>query len=634
MTGQLSPRQRSLLIVVCALPVIGLFFVSAGLFTIDELIYLTATVAMAQDGSLIFENGFSQFGSEDLKLWFLVDGPNGLAPQYPPGMAVLSAPFYLLMGSRGLIMLNALAAAGVAFLTYRLAWRLYRSRVIALISTLVLVLGTFFLEYAWGVWPHMVSAFFVTAAFHLAIEANEAEQSKAVLARSFGSGLAVGAGMLVRTDAILVLPVIAACLILYSKRPIMMIAGGACGLIPGIAAGALVNLHKFGTLNFLSYGRTGSGGGDDPTTHIGAALIVLGLLLGLVVARHLTWSARWYRPSLLAFLGLLGIALLVPAVTAALRPVALGLYSLLVDIRTVADSRSGVKAFDDGAVVLFWGVAKKALAQSLPWLGILAAILVSPWPREYRPAHVMLLIFIAIWCLPFIALSWHGGFSSNMRYFLPMLPPLSIFCGVLIGEFASLSRSPLLSVLLGVATGIVGSLAIILVSDMSLAWLQQSGSLSLFLAIALVVAIASLANKYRQVFSTLTLFFAGIGLGAGFFNGGLLDVAFSQLERQRSETFNEAASKVVEPALFYGAPKLFAFAVARPESLIGVGGRLDDKVDTALISDALAAGYRVIMPTGVARRVAELHEFAFETQSSVLSDAAGSGLLMEIVVLE
>src|SRR6056297_2775806 len=112
MTNPEARTRQLLLLFVCAVPLFGAVHLSDGLFTIDELIYLISADALARDGALTVDNGFSQFGSEDLNLWFLVEGPNGLAPQYPPGVAILGLPFYLLFETRGLIVMNALAAVG------------------------------------------------------------------------------------------------------------------------------------------------------------------------------------------------------------------------------------------------------------------------------------------------------------------------------------------------------------------------------------------------------------------------------------------------------------------------------------------------------------------------------------------
>ena len=66
-------------------------FVSPGFFSIDEVIYFTGADALQRNSSLFVDNSFAKFGSEDLNIWFLVQGQHGLTPQYPVGSAILGA---------------------------------------------------------------------------------------------------------------------------------------------------------------------------------------------------------------------------------------------------------------------------------------------------------------------------------------------------------------------------------------------------------------------------------------------------------------------------------------------------------------------------------------------------------------
>ena len=113
------------LALIGALILAGALLVSDGYFTVDEFVYVLGAQAMAQNMSLVIENGFDTYGSENLKVWNVVIGPAGLVSQYPVGTAVIGAPLLLLFGVRGLIVLNALAAVGTLFLTRSLARRLY-----------------------------------------------------------------------------------------------------------------------------------------------------------------------------------------------------------------------------------------------------------------------------------------------------------------------------------------------------------------------------------------------------------------------------------------------------------------------------------------------------------------------------
>ena len=64
----------------------------------------------------------------------------------------------------------------------------------------------------------------------------------------------------------------------------------------------------------------------------------------------------------------------------------------------------------------------------MPWIGLSAILLTCRVRPGEQRLFATLAILIATMSVPFIWLSWHGGGSGNMRYFLPILPPLCILC--------------------------------------------------------------------------------------------------------------------------------------------------------------------------------------------------------------
>lgn len=582
------------LLVACGVPVIGAFLVSSGLFTIDELIYLISAEAMASHRSLTVENGFSQLGSEDLKLILLVDGPNGLTPQYPPGLATLGLPLYAALGARGLILLNALAAAGVAVLTWCLAQKLYRSAAVATVSVMVLTFATFQLDYAWGVWPHMTSAFFVLLSFLLALRAMESADPKPVVLYAILSGLAVGTGLLFRADSILVLPIIAACIFFAGKRPVLTMIGGAIGLVPGLAVAAWVNLHKFGTPNVLSYGRTGSGGGDDINSHLGAAFIIAAVMIAMLLVRSVPWTHTRKIIGLITLVAAALVALAAPSIRTMLFAILEGYMALFVDSRLIEDPRDGVQWADDGTL-LFWGVAKKAVFQSLPWLAILTVLFIASWRKEHVRPHVMLLIFVFIWSLPFTALSWHGGFSSSMRYFLPMLPVLVVLSSALMVDLASRTQISLAVTILGMAAGLFFSFLQFEPSEtFTDGRLQQSMNLYVFYGLTLVVIGSALLTRLAHASTAPALLAVGFGLGVGGFSSTVVDVTFAQKTRTTNAAVSDLARNLSGPLLIYGSPRAFAFAVERPDVILGVSKSQKHEVDVDLFTRAIGSGYRAV----------------------------------------
>lgn len=625
-TGQMLGRAA--LACLCLLPVIGAFYVSTGLFTIDELIHLLAVDAFANQRALTVDNGYSSFGSDDLKVWFLVSGPNGLAPQYPPGVAIFGAPLYALFGLRGLVLLNSLAALGTALVTWKLAVRLYRDPTIAALSVATLVLGTFFLEYAWAIWPHMTSCFFVLLALWLTLCAIDAPEPGSALRFAVGAGLAVGAGVMMRTDTVLILPVIAAVITLYSTRPVRMILGGTLGLAPGLAVLALVNQHKFGTMNFLSYGRNGSGGGDDLSSHSAMAVAMALILAACLAARLVQEAPRWRVPVIAGAGAGLGALLLLPGAVGFVGDALRGYLGLFVDSRTLIETRAGTGFADDGTLI-FWGTAKKAIFQSLPWLGILAALVLGAWPAAHRRGHLVLSLMVLIWTLPFAALSWHGGYSSNMRYFFPLLPALAILGSAALTSLGRHTSRPVTLILIGLIGALAVELHLFTAGRISLGYFQQALTLQVFIVVALLAALTTLGASIRKLAAPAAMVGVGAGLATTTVASVVFDTVYSQIERANSARLSAVAADLPGPALFYGAPKGFASAVERSDGLIGVQHRLTGKIDADLFHTLLGAGYRIYATYGIARRAAELDGIGF-----IPVEAFPEGTTVEIVTSE
>jgi len=584
---------------LAAVVIASAFFVSDGLNTVDELIYFLGADAFAQSGSLTVENGFETFGSEDLRLWFLIDGPNGLAPQYPPGSAVVGGLFIKLMGVRGMILLNALASAGTLYFTYRLALALYNSRHIAVGAVVLLAFGSFFGEYAAGVWPHAISMFFVVSAFWYFVRALELEGSRDAVSLVF-AGLLIGAGFLFRADTILILPTIAATVLLYGARPVATFAWGGLGMIPGFLAAAAANSYKFGSINPLSYGNS-SGGGDDPASHLPVLIVVGVVMLALLWARHMTWSPRYRLPFAGVVAGIVALLAVLPWTSVAVKDSFLGAFVLLFDLTELRNLVIGIYTSEYG-LLSFWGVAKKALGQSLPWLGILGILVFSRWSPKRRKSHLMILIATAVWVLPFAIREWHGGYSSNMRYFLPIVPFLAIISAALWHDLAPVTQRTVTLGLLAAISGLVAVFAWAALAPTGWAGAQQAMSTYALYAMLLLAMLGGLsALSSTLIIPAVRLGFAAC-FGMAVTYGLIVDFSVAQSKRAIIADASKGFSKVEGPTLFHGRPEMFTFQSRRPDGLIASASRLTRVVDSNLIRQALKNGYRAFVaePSAIA----------------------------------
>jgi len=376
------------------------FFASTGAFSIDETIYSAMIERFATAGELTIPNGYEDHPSESLLVRFLVPGPHGLVPQYPSGYAVLAAPFYLLGGLQGVVFLNAVASAFSLFVAYLLAKTLFGDRKLALNAAVFFGFSAYVTEYALGIWPHAVSILFVLVAAYCAALSLE-EQRKSGWLLAVLAGLAVGLGATMRVDVVIAAPVLAVWLLGSARRPLVWTGALALGVGGGLAVSAWLNHMKFGGWSPISYGH-GLG-----ATGIRAYLPLLPLGLAAVAgaASFAVPRVREFllgRRGMLVTAGAIAIVLVLPWTQAAGLRVLRGLNILLVDVQAHPgiDNLIGAQRIGEGPVLLF-GLLKKALFQSLPFLGFAILPLAGLYRRERRAAFALCWLLPAVWMIPF-----------------------------------------------------------------------------------------------------------------------------------------------------------------------------------------------------------------------------------------
>ncbi len=592
MTAWLASPARLLWGLSAALVIMAVF-VSPGFFIIDEIIYFLGIDAVARTGGFSVENGFDAFRLDDFKVWLLQPGIDGIVSQYPAGSAWAGAALVPVLGGKSLIALNVAAGIGTLFVTHALARSLFQSEKAATLAVVLLALFSFWPEYVFAHWPHSVSVFCTTLALLLFLRA--LPRDTGAFAPAVLSGLVIGGGMLFRLDGVLLTPGIAVVTLLWAARPVQVLAGGAVGLSPMIAVLAATNHAKFGSWNPLSYGV--SGGGTDLSGHTGTGILMLVAIAGLLMLRRLPpigpRGRRVLAVALLVGVGGVLLSPLAPYVWKLLR----GVWAILFDATAINDPRPGVLRLSDGTL-WFWELPKKALFQSLPWLGVLALLVgVRDVPRR---AVWIVLIISTIWALPFLALSWHGGLGSNMRYLLPILPGLAALTAwtlLRLGE--RLADGPQL-IGLGLLAMLVFALLLRVIAPGAVGQIHQVFSTYLVLAVFGVSLAAGLVVS-RPV-TQAALIGAGASLGLALYLSAS-DLAAAQIRRAANDASSRATAGISGPVIFYGPPEKYSNAIGDPERLLAIsfpqGG--DGEVDPDLVEKACALGYRIVMRDLLAR---------------------------------
>ncbi|MSU91533.1 hypothetical protein GE300_18295 [Rhodobacteraceae bacterium 2CG4] len=582
--GTWSGRRIAILAVVLWLPL--LLVAPTGFYTVDEVVQYLSVVAFAEHGSLAIGNGYEIYESDDLTLLFLRPGPTGLVAQYPFGFTIIAAPFQAALGIRGLFILNLLAAAVAIWATWKLV-NILSGRRVAIPAALILLLGTFLSNYAVAVWPHALALAFVMSATLFAAKVAESNSFRPILAGS--GGLILGLGILIRTDVALVLPAITAWLVLFAPRPYIHLICAAAGLLPVLLGAALVNSAKFGIFNPFTYGSKGDGG-VSLSGHVSVLAIVLVACAATLLYRHFPRHRRLLTFGALALVVL--SSALFPLVQEFYARLLKGLYVLIVDLSQHPDvGRYPELARDEYGRVTFWTLHKKALAQSLPWIGLLPLLALTE--DRHRKGIVLASLVIIIVILPFSAKAWHGGLAANMRYFIYTLPFLAYLAAL---SLVALQKSAAPSTSLALRAALLTLLGLSLLSVVTPFWSGYLIEHRLPPLLVLLLAAASLLWLLTRRFASMLWILSIVALVWSGYTAYVNDVTQALSLRARAQLVSNAyAAMVPKGAVVYdNFVPAFAGLIERGDTLLALTGLGDGSMDEAFVREAIADGRMIV----------------------------------------
>jgi hypothetical protein len=378
-----------------------------GVFTIDENNYMASLLAL-QQGGVHLRNTEGLPSSWELAYFDPVVQP-GAAP--PPAMPIattappLYAPLALAFsfaGFRGLIALNVLSLLLTAWLAGQLAFRLAGgSRVAAFAAAYLVCFGGYSIEYAQGVWPHMLSMLLTFAAYGFVVRALEAPRLSLPGLAGL-AGLCVGLASGVRYQNAVWGAALALGLLLLGDEGVpwritlraraARLAAYVGGALPALLASGLINAARTGSANPFTKSRGYLRGTGTPG--IDGWLEVL--------------QAGWAR---------------------------------FVDHSVHGPPKEGAEAFvrythEYGAMVV-GGVVKKAWLQSMPWAVVALAVMAVTLrrgassvsqARAFRSAAMIFAATLAVFALT--GFSKFDGYCFNQRYLLELLPLMSVALAV------------------------------------------------------------------------------------------------------------------------------------------------------------------------------------------------------------
>ena len=462
---------RSLLLALLVLGSALTASVVPGPFSIDENNYLVTVVGLMQ-GRLTVPGTEGLPPSREL-LYF---DPAGLSRQVletpvvsnvPPLYSFIAAPFSLL-GWRGLVALNTLCFLATVLLVFAYARRHSSGPMTPWIAAFAFALGSYSLEYAQGVWPHMLTVFLCSAAVVAASRAWHEQQLRWALVAGISVGIATG----VRYQNILFAAALGLGLVLLAPRRFRLASAYGFGLAIPLAMSSVLNGLRMGYWNPISKGP-----GYLPSTRTLSSGDALTDAVKMAWARVVDYS---FRPPMTG-----------SAVESFLQP----------DPTT-------------GAYIVV-GAVKKAWLQSSPWMVLPLLLVLLAWlpPSGFRkvlgatPQQELRLLSIPV-VLTLLMFSTSGiyrtdGFCFNQRYFHELVPLMAvslawaadgvslrrewILGGALLGALAAIPALVLLEADSAVAQLVLLRAPLALALLLAVAWLVARARRSTALAMSLVL---------------------------------------------------------------------------------------------------------------------------------------------------
>ena len=496
----------------------GSLLLPGGAFTIDEALYIDMAYAMAERGSFDITAPDIPDGSPvPIKSDNLVRAIDGRAvPQYPGIYALIAAPFFAALGLKGLVFLNALSAVLCLWLTHKIARRLGADAWAARASIVLLGGASIFAGYVFAVWPHALSLSFILAgAYHIAAAGDD---HKRPWMSALIAGLFFGIGAGIRVDVILSAVAGFFWLRIFASPSNRVNALALLtGLLPGLLLAAVINANKFGVFNPFTYGH--SSGGAALSTYIvsvGAIGAIAALALLVDVSKN-PWARiapllRQQRPAVLIAAIVIALILFWLVMPRLLH----GLYVLLIDIQAFAGGDRIGQTKDQYGYWNFWGLPKKALIQSMPYLALIILPVAGFFKGIKTRSTSYLLLFAAAPICFFALNSWHGGMAFNLRYYLPAVPFLLVLAADGLTDLRNIYREQPDLMRRSLLGGVVIAVATYVVAPLYGPVLDRPLQLYAPIALAAVLLIACSAlllgwHKRQSVIAIAALASAGIG---------------------------------------------------------------------------------------------------------------------------
>jgi hypothetical protein len=236
---------------------------------------------------------------------------------------------------------------------------------------------------------------------------------------------------------------------------------------------------------------------------------------------------------------------------------------------------------------------KKALLQSLPYAAAILILAPRLWRGPDRAAVTFCVLLIGLGILPFAFGRWHGGASTNMRYFLNFVPVLAILTAVALREITALAQGRSVYAMIAVLGVGAGALAYGAWRGYPLDFTYQqtlSNAVVFWIAGLSILTLVSTGRLQGDVATALRGLVV-FGLIAAFFSAWYFDSRITQTKRALTARMAQLTSDLPENALvvtYY--PASAGFRVNRPPAMMAIGNVFSTEIDAAM-SDLVARAF-------------------------------------------
>jgi hypothetical protein len=579
-----EPKKTNL-ILVAVLLLLGILLLATtirGPFIIDEFNYLVTLVGLRQ-GVLTVPGTEGLHPSKEL-FAFDPDSHRRVAASTPvfsaapPLYAPLAMPF-LFLGWYGLVLLNVLSLLLTGFVVFLLARRLTHDPLVPWIALVLVLLGGYAIEYAQGLWPHMLSVLLVTASVYFTSSVwNGGGWKPAIL-----GGLLIGIATGIREQNIMLAACLGLTVLVYSRSRL------SSSLWYGV--GAAIPLSVGATIHYFRQGL-------------------------------------WHPfPKFVAYAGQVGEqvsgrSLFDPLGTFWTRFVDFSSQPEFLDQITLLHYR---KVPETGAFLVD-NVVKKALLQSSPWIALAFMVLIAVWvlpawrKKEglivLKPLSLLVVSFVLVFSMAGIGRT--DGLAYNQRYFLEIIPLAAIAIVVVLDRVGTKG--------FGFLAGLVGS-GLLFAAALMLPTraLYETAVLRVPLVLAVLIVVAFIIARRKNIWVSVLL---GLCIGWSAFGHLFSDLPASRNRRLRNGAVWSSLEAQVpaHSAIFtLGRWREAAGALMLSRDVVILDSGADDGRDSGTLARELRAKGRPLFVLG--------NGFPLTTMNAIAGDDSLALVLREPVPL-